>query len=471
VVRKYLVEGTAELFRRTPELEGVLLITASENPTNWYSLTRRPECPRCRRRPGAEVIGEVVVLIEKGIRSVKPAANVVARDWSWGIIEDDPQEQIIARIPRTVTLMVDFERGMPIERDGVVAKVDEYSLYTPGPSPRASAHIRQARERGMRVMAKAQVGTTWEVGLLPFVPVSYLVARKFAAICSAGVSGAMESWALGGYPSLNWQVAGRFYGAAPESVDSALREVALECCGKTAADAVVSAWKTFAGAFEQYPFSNSLVYSSVVQNGPAQPWWLRPSGKTARILNSYDNLRWTAPYGPERWRESSRAWRSSGAAVWISLRRRSSRFLPRCGPKRRATCESAARFGCIFAASSTWWHSTASVSRACRHQVCGADPLVRSRRPRRLPGSLQALRAAGPGEPARTRGSAQLEKFIIRSKQWRGCCGTKLRSRARFLKSAAPTPGSGSNPRCNTFTCRSMCGRKSRPPALCCINW
>jgi hypothetical protein len=97
VVRKYLVEGTAELFRRAPELEGVLLITPSENPTNWYSLTRRSECPRCRRRPGAEVIGEV---IEKGIRSVKPAANVVAWDWSWGIIEDDPQEQIIAGIPR-----------------------------------------------------------------------------------------------------------------------------------------------------------------------------------------------------------------------------------------------------------------------------------------------------------------------------------------------------------------------------------
>jgi hypothetical protein len=71
-----------------------------------------------------------------------------------------------------------------------------------------------------------------------------------------------------------------------------VRAVALERYGKQAVGGVLAAWKTFARA--------SLVYSSVIQNGPAHPWWLHPSGKKARILNSYDDLRWTAPYGPDR---------------------------------------------------------------------------------------------------------------------------------------------------------------------------
>ena len=124
-----------------------------------------------------------------------------------GIVEDDPQQHIIAELPSTVTLMVDFERGMSIERDGVRSTVDEYSLSTSGPSPRAAAHIQQARGRGMRVWAKLQVGNTWELGLLPYIPVPHLVARKLAQIRVAGISGAMESWTLGGYPSLNWLVA------------------------------------------------------------------------------------------------------------------------------------------------------------------------------------------------------------------------------------------------------------------------
>jgi len=298
-VQQWLVEATAALFRNAPGLSGVLLITASENPTNCYSLTRHTACPRCARRRGAEVLGEVVSFIEEGIRSVKPEADVVAWDWSWGIVEDDPQQHIIAELPSTVTLMVDFERGMSIERDGVRSTVDEYSLSTSGPSPRAAAHIQQARGRGMRVMAKLQVGNTWELGLLPYIPVPHLVARKLAQIRVAGISGAMESWTLGGYPSLNWLVARSYYSGMPNP-DSAVRSIAEEVYGRDAGQLALRAWEKFAQAFEQYPFSNSVVYSSVVQCGPAHPWWLLPSGNEPRILNNYDDLAWTAPYGPER---------------------------------------------------------------------------------------------------------------------------------------------------------------------------
>jgi hypothetical protein len=46
-------------------------------------------------------------------------------------------------------------------------------------------------------MPKAQVGNPSEMSLVPYIPVPGLVARKFAALRSAGISGVMASWTLG----------------------------------------------------------------------------------------------------------------------------------------------------------------------------------------------------------------------------------------------------------------------------------
>lgn len=300
MVQDYLVEATATLFKKAPGLEGIILITASENPTNCYSLTRHPKCPCCLRQTGPEVIAQVIQLMDEGARSVAPDARVIAWDWSWEIVEDNPQKQIIDRLPTSATLMVDFERGTVIEREGVKSTVEEYSLSVVGPSPRAAAHIRLGKARGMDVMAKIQVGTTWEVGLVPYIPVEQLLVRKFQAMRAAGITGAMESWTLGGYPSENWDVAASFYRrhASESDGNDDLEEVAASLYGATAAKRVVRAWRLFSDAFEQYPFSDSLVYSSVVQCGPSALLYFEPTGLTPRIMNSYDNLGWTQPFGP-----------------------------------------------------------------------------------------------------------------------------------------------------------------------------
>jgi len=277
----------------------VILITVSENPTNCYSVTKEPQCPRCRTRRPSAVVGEVVGLIEKGARSAKPGAHIIAWDWSWNFHEADPQAGMIAALPRTVTLMADFERGSRIVREGVESLVDEYSLSITGPSERAAAHLRQARERGMKTMAKLQVGNTWEMSLVPYIPVPVLVARKFAAVRSAGASGVMASWTLGTFPSPNWSVAQAFYRKDPPAEDDAVSRVAADLYGEAGRGEALEAWKVFAEAFAEYPFTNGLVYSSVVQWGPAHPWWPLPSGRQPRILHTYDHLGWTRPFGPE----------------------------------------------------------------------------------------------------------------------------------------------------------------------------
>ncbi|MHC4676427.1 MAG: hypothetical protein ACYTBZ_28395, partial [Planctomycetota bacterium] len=301
MVKDYIVEATKALFDNCPDLEGVLLITASEAPTNCYFKSRdgKTPCPRCVKRSGPEVVAEVCQLVEKGVHLSKPEAKVIIWDWSWMAVEEDPQEQIIKQLPKNAILMVDYERGTPIERWGVKTEVNEYCLSVVGPSPRAQAHAKLAQARNMPVMAKIQVGNTWELGYLPYIPVPHLVARKFQSMLDAGISGAMESWTLGTYPSINWEVAQAFYKKPVPEMEMILYQVAAGLYGKKAAPKVLEAWLIFDETFQQYPFQIGLVYSSFVAHGPAYPIWFEPTGKKRRIMRNYDNLRWTNPYGPD----------------------------------------------------------------------------------------------------------------------------------------------------------------------------
>lgn len=127
----------------------------------------------------------------------------------------------------------------------------------------------------------------------------------------------MLSWTLGTWPSANWLVAREFFGENVPSVEDALTRAATQRYGQSGVDGARKAWAIFSRAFAEYPYSNSLVYSSVVQQGPAHPLWLEPSGQRPKILNSFDDLGWTQPYGPEA---VSQAFRGMAAAWSAGVR-------------------------------------------------------------------------------------------------------------------------------------------------------
>jgi hypothetical protein len=326
LVQRFLVDSTRRLFEFAPGLAGLILITASENTSNCYALRRDISCPRCRQRPPYEVVAEVVKVIELGARQAKPSAEVIAWDWSWGIVEDDPQEHLIKALPSDVALMVDFERGTKIKRGGVETIIDEYCLSVVGPSPRALAHLKFAGDNGSKFMAKIQLGTTWECGTVPFLPVLDLLGRKFQAILASGIQGVMETMTLGSCPSMNSELARSFYWTPPPELGDALLRVALRHYGSRAAPIVVEAFRMLSTALEKFPFSNSVIYSSPVQSGPAHPLHFRATGKRPTLFNTRDSLAWTAPFEPETaaslfeamavgWSEGVTHWES--ALKWV----------------------------------------------------------------------------------------------------------------------------------------------------------
>jgi hypothetical protein len=302
MVRQWMGDALAHLFREVPDLGGVFTITASENLTNCASRGGKAACPRCKNRPDADIIAEVNDVIEKGVHRGNPKANVIVWDWGWNGHGDAPD--IIARLPKSVQLMSVSEWALPINRGGVPLTVGEYSISAVGPGPRATREWKAAKQAGLKTMAKVQLNNTWELSTVPYLPVMDLVAEHCHNLASAGLDGMMLSWTLGGYPSPNLEIAARFRAsgtAAVPTIDEVLNALATERYGPEGAPLARKAWTAFSTAFRQYPYDGGVLYNCPVQIGPANPLYFKKTGYWATMTGiPYDDLNaWRGPYPPE----------------------------------------------------------------------------------------------------------------------------------------------------------------------------
>jgi hypothetical protein len=154
-VQSFIVESIATICRAVPELGGFFSITASENFTNCWSHGGGAGCPRCGKRPPADVIAETNRLFCDGIRKAGTSAQLIAWDWGWN---DAWAGDVIRQLPAEAVVQSVSEWSLPIERGGVKSEVGEYSISSIGPGPRALRHWKLARERGLKTLAKIQAG-------------------------------------------------------------------------------------------------------------------------------------------------------------------------------------------------------------------------------------------------------------------------------------------------------------------------
>jgi len=270
------------------------------------------------------VVSEVNRLLAEGIWQSKPDARVIVWDWAWG---NDWAPDAIAQLPQAVWLMSISELDLPIARGGIPARVNEYCLSAVGPGPRARRHWAAARQRGMKVAAKLQLGNTWELAAVPYVPVEKLVAQHMVNLREEGVDGLMLGWTLGGYPSPNLEIAATIHSAAGEGLpaDEVLLRVAARRFGPQAAPEVVRAWQQFSAAFSEFPFDIGVVYTAPQQYGPANLLYREPTGYRATMVGfPYDDLeRWTALYPPDvflrQWRKVADGWAEGLATLAQAL--------------------------------------------------------------------------------------------------------------------------------------------------------
>lgn len=293
-VQAYLEDTIESVLRDLPGLGGVILITASEYHTHCWShhakfslndgvptsQAKQLQCPRCAEREPAAVVAELIDLWRRAAQRVSPAMRVLCWNWSWSMWYPEPQREVIDALPAGVELLVDFERGTQVQRLGRTLAIDEYSLSVVGPSERFLGSHRAAKQRGMPVHAKVQLGTTHEIATVPNLPLLARIHAKLAAMTELDLAGFMGCWNFGCSLTLN-TAAVELFRRNPQrfrETDTFLEALArwyFELRDDAAVRQTIEAWRAFGDAFDCYPFANRFIYFSVVNEAPAYPLTLR----------------------------------------------------------------------------------------------------------------------------------------------------------------------------------------------------
>lgn len=309
LVLDYVREVTEALFREVPGLAGLINIFCGERVTNcWINPEYVQGCPRCRERSRAEVQGEVLDAFVEGIRAAGSSAEFIG--WTYLMAKTTealpiaPMVEVMNASSPEVIWLGNFEHGTKKQIFGREVTVNEYSMTCMGPSPFFSDLAVAARKADRRIYAKFQMGTTFEMSSVPYIPAPPIAYRKVSEAVSLGVTGSLISWIIGGFPGPMLPAVGEaaFEPRLPED-DFLLRQAAISW-GENAASEVAAAWKIFAEAWQWYPVHNSILLWGPVTRAPAYQLHLEQELRLAKPYNwGLNRTREPQPFedGVERW--------------------------------------------------------------------------------------------------------------------------------------------------------------------------
>ena len=290
-VQEYLYHGVRKLFEMVPDLAGFFTITMSENLTNCYSrLEGEMACPRCRERKPWEVVAEVNNLMAKGAHDDCPNAKTVVWAWGW---KDEWAEKVVPLLTEGQILQCTSEEAMQFQIGGVKGSVLDYTMSLCGPGDKAKNLWKIARKQKTPLSAKVQINNTWEMAVVPYIPVLEKVAGHIENLKAQGIKNLQMSWTLGGCPSPNLRLA-----AWLMEDKGNLMDFLTDWLGETVAKGVYDAQLMLSEAFSHYPFYLDTLYFGPQNYGPMAPFFLKPTGYEASMVGyPYDDVqKWFAEY-------------------------------------------------------------------------------------------------------------------------------------------------------------------------------
>ena len=268
VAKSYIIEATEKLFSSVPDLAGYIDITAGERPTNCASGANFRTCPRCRKYSRGENLAYACDVIREGIRRANTGAKFIS--WTYGhrYWDNSDINEYSEKLPHDIIMMQNFEdRGYnrQLDRDRVAF---DYWLSYPGPSELFTETAKMTAAHGNELWAKMQICTSHELATVPYIPAPGLVFDKYRAARELGVTGVMECWYFGNYPSVMSRASGELsFRDNLTDKDEFLRDFAARVYGKSAAEAISSAWREFEEGYKNYPTNIMFSYYGPMHDG------------------------------------------------------------------------------------------------------------------------------------------------------------------------------------------------------------
>ena len=276
--KAYCYEAGKKLLELSPELKGLISITFGERPSSCASNIGGPypsngeyrtcQCPRCKDKPNGVILAETLEALRSGAREVNPEFETVS--WTYGhrIWANDDIMEYVDNAPEDVVLMQNFDDMGKQEQLGKIRCGEDYWLSYTGPCELFTNTAERARKQNKRMFAKMQVCCSHEIASVPFVPVPGILFDKYDGAYQYGVSGIMQCWYFGNYPSLMSKAAGELSFTHDFSDKAAFLEyLAGIYYGKSKAKQVVEAWQNFEAGYKNYPFNIFFSYYGPMHDG------------------------------------------------------------------------------------------------------------------------------------------------------------------------------------------------------------
>ena len=279
--QRYIRETVYSIFRDTPNLGGMMLISLGERPTSCLSFLSlagkdRLECADVCGFNQSMVLSTILSSIKAGIRDAgsdaevlswlyNPRANQIP-EWWFTLPDELSQDHILA---------FNFESGCSKVQDGRVYSGGDYWLSCIGPSDRFG-RIAAAAKGNCQLAAKLQVGCSHELATVPFMPVPGNLYDKYRSMKQLGVSSVIQCWYFGNYPGLMNQAAGMLaFEDFSDSRQDFLYRLALPEWGSNYAGKVADMWQKFGDAYSNYPLDIQFQYYGPMHDGVVWPLHLK----------------------------------------------------------------------------------------------------------------------------------------------------------------------------------------------------
>ncbi len=269
--KAYCYEAGKKLCELAPKLRGFISITYGERPTSCASVIQgkaafdEPKvhctCPRCADKNPGEILALALEALRSGAREVNPEFETVS--WTYGhrVWELEEIEQYVDAAPSDVVLMQNFEDAGFADQLGKERISTDYWMSYPGPSEMFVKTAARAIQQRKTVFAKMQVCCSHEIATVPYVPVPGIVFDKYKGAYDYGVTGVMQCWYFGNYPSMMSKAANEASFANDfADKDAFLERLAGIYFGKTRAKTVAAAWKLFESGYRNYPLNIMFSY-------------------------------------------------------------------------------------------------------------------------------------------------------------------------------------------------------------------
>ena len=295
LVKRYLAESVADVFKAAPGLDGVVIIIGGEG---FYHCFMHPfgaekghtNCVRCEGLGAETVVANLCNTLAEATRAVEPAAEVIAWPYSgyvWSA--DSDQAGFISKLKPGVAILTEVEKDETLKKpDGVSKLLWDYSIDMIGPGPRARGQLAACKAAGIPLYFKSEPELSFEAARLPYIPCPDRWLGRAEAIAGSGADGSFVFSGTGRslYASTTAEVYKYANFDPVADHEEVLRQLATRVAGAGAGPHLRKAWKLVSEAVSFDPLL-APYYVGPYYLGPAHPMCADPAAPLPDVFSGY----------------------------------------------------------------------------------------------------------------------------------------------------------------------------------------